>query len=104
MKRPHAVLLMSVTTFAGLTPILLQRDLQAQSLKLMAVSLGFGALFSTAVSLLLVPALCPVHDDAVTLRGRWRGRASPLAADGSRPGTECGGAVEDSLYGCRIAR
>jgi multidrug efflux pump subunit AcrB len=55
---PHrfrAILLTSVTTFAGLTPIILERSLQAQFLIPMAVSLGFGVLAATGITLLLVP-------------------------------------------------
>lgn len=71
--RFRAVLLTSRTTFAGLTPILLERSLQAQFLKPMAVSLGFGGMFSTFVSLLLVPTLYLVTDDVLALTKRLRG-------------------------------
>ena len=53
--RFRAILLTSLTTFAGLTPMLLERSIQAQFLIPMAVSLGFGVLFATVVTLLLVP-------------------------------------------------
>ena len=56
---PHrfrAIMLTSVTTFAGLTPILLERSLQAQFLIPMAISLGFGVLCATGITLLLIPA------------------------------------------------
>ena len=55
--RFRPILLTSLTTFAGLTPLLLERSLQAQFLIPMAISLAFGVLFATAITLLLVPAL-----------------------------------------------
>ncbi|MFP6737309.1 MAG: efflux RND transporter permease subunit, partial [Planctomycetota bacterium] len=53
--RFRPILLTSLTTFAGLTPLLLERSLQAKFLIPMAVSLGFGVLFATAISLVMVP-------------------------------------------------
>jgi multidrug efflux pump subunit AcrB len=54
-KRFRPVLLTSVTTFAGLTPLLLDSSTQAEFLKQMAISLGFGIVFATAITLILVP-------------------------------------------------
>lgn len=53
--RFRAIILTSLTTFAGLTPMLLERSLQAQFMIPMAVSLGFGVLFATIITLLLIP-------------------------------------------------
>ena len=53
--RFRPVLLTSITTFAGLTPLLLDFSTQAEFLKQMAISLGFGILFATIVTLLIVP-------------------------------------------------
>jgi len=53
--RFRPVLLTSVTTFAGLTPILLDGSQQAKWLKPMATSLGFGIVFATIITLLIVP-------------------------------------------------
>ena len=58
-RRFRPILLTSLTTFAGLTPMLLETDLQAQFLIPMAVSLGFGILFATAITLILVPCALP---------------------------------------------
>lgn len=55
-KRFRPILLTSLTTFAGLTPLILETSIQAQFLIPMAVSLAFGVLFATFISLLLVPA------------------------------------------------
>ena len=53
--RFRAVLLTSLTTFAGLTPVLLDTSRQASYLKPMATSLGIGILFATAITLIIVP-------------------------------------------------
>ncbi|MGL4711180.1 MAG: efflux RND transporter permease subunit, partial [Shewanella sp.] len=61
--RFRAIILTSLTTFVGLVPIILERSLQAQVVIPMATSLAFGILFSTVVTLILVPLLYIVLDD-----------------------------------------
>ena len=53
--RFRPVMLTSITTFAGLTPLLLDNSTQSEFLKPMAISLGFGILFATAITLIIVP-------------------------------------------------
>ena len=53
--RFRPVMLTSITTFAGLTPLLLDDSTQSQFLKQMAISLGFGILFATVITLIIVP-------------------------------------------------
>ncbi|MGV6826991.1 MAG: efflux RND transporter permease subunit [bacterium] len=67
-QRLRAVLLTSLTTIAGLTPLLFETSLQAQFLIPMAVSISFGLAFATLLVLLLVPALLGIHE---RLAGRW---------------------------------
>jgi multidrug efflux pump subunit AcrB len=67
--RFRAVILTSLTTFAGLTPMLLERSLQAQFLIPMAISLGFGVLFGTVITLLLVPCGYIILEDIKNLAG-----------------------------------
>ncbi|MBU2501395.1 efflux RND transporter permease subunit [bacterium] len=55
MRRFRPIMLTSATTFAGLTPLLLEKSLQAKFLIPMATSLGFGIVFSTVITLILVP-------------------------------------------------
>ncbi len=55
--RFRAIILTSLTTFVGLAPMLLEESTQARFLIPMAVSLAFGVLFATGVTLLLVPSL-----------------------------------------------
>ena len=59
--RFRPIMLTSVTTFFGVTPLILERSLQAQLVVPMAVSLGFGILFATAILMMLVPALTMLH-------------------------------------------
>ncbi len=54
-RRFRPIMLTSVTTFAGLLPLMMDRSLQAQFLIPMAVSLAFGVVFATIVTLYLVP-------------------------------------------------
>ena len=62
--RFRPILLTSLTTFAGLTPLLLEKSTQAQFLIPMAVSLGFGILYATFLSLLLIPVGYRILEDA----------------------------------------
>lgn len=56
-QRIRAILLTSLTTFFGLLPMLLETSLTAQMVMPMAVSLGFGILFATVITLFLIPCL-----------------------------------------------
>ncbi|SIS67030.1 efflux RND transporter permease subunit [Neptunomonas antarctica] len=60
--RLRAILLTSLTTFAGLTPLLLDDSSQAQFLIPMAVSLGFGILFATFTTLYALPIILSFQD------------------------------------------
>ncbi|RUO28706.1 acriflavin resistance protein [Aliidiomarina maris] len=61
--RFRAIVLTSLTTFAGLLPIVLERSMQAQLVIPMAISLAFGILFATVITLLLIPCLYIVLED-----------------------------------------
>jgi multidrug efflux pump subunit AcrB len=65
--RFRPVLLTSVTTVAGLFPLLLERSFQAQFLVPMAVSLCFGLMVATVLTLLYVPALYLIVQDITNL-------------------------------------
>ena len=62
-RRFRPILLTSLTTFFGLSPMIVETSVQAQFLIPMAISLGFGILFATGITLLLIPALYLVLDD-----------------------------------------
>jgi len=72
VRRFRAILLTSLTTFAGLTPLMLERSLQARFLIPMAVSLAFGVVFATFITLMLIPAGYMVLEDLRALPSRWR--------------------------------
>ncbi|MCA9511412.1 MAG: efflux RND transporter permease subunit, partial [Myxococcales bacterium] len=73
VARFRPIVLTSLTTFAGLAPMMRETSVSAQFLIPMAVSLGFGVLFGSAISLVLVPSLYLVFEDlregAAGLRG-----------------------------------
>jgi multidrug efflux pump subunit AcrB len=58
-------LLTSVTTIAGLFPLLLERSFQAQFLIPMVTSIAFGLGFATLLILLVVPSLLSIYEDAI---------------------------------------
>ena len=64
IRRFRPIVLTTVTTAGGLMPIISETSLQATYLIPMAVSLGFGIVFATALILFLVPCLYLVLEDA----------------------------------------
>jgi multidrug efflux pump subunit AcrB len=69
INRFRPILLTTLTTFGGLTPMIFETSRQARFLIPMAVSLGFGILFATLITLLLVPCLYLIVED---VRQVWR--------------------------------
>ncbi len=63
VRRFRPIILTTATTFGGLTPLIFETSLQAQYVIPMAISLGFGILFSTMIILVLVPCLYLILDD-----------------------------------------
>lgn len=76
-QRLRAVLLTSLTTIGGLTPLLFETSLQAQFLIPMAVSISFGLMFATMLVLLVIPAMLSVHESTVD---KISGRQAPQTA------------------------
>ena len=62
-QRFRPIMLTTLTTFFGLAPMILEKSRQAKFLIPMAISLGFGILFSTVIVLVLVPALYIILED-----------------------------------------
>ena len=62
VQRVRAVLLTSLTTIAGLTPLLFETSLQAQFLIPMATAIAFGLMFSTFLILLVIPAMLSIYE------------------------------------------
>ena len=67
VARFRPILLTSLTTFAGLLPVLFETSLQAQFLIPMATSLSFGVLFATFITLILVPSFYFIVEDFKSL-------------------------------------
>jgi multidrug efflux pump subunit AcrB len=85
VSRFRPVLLTSLTTFFGLMPMILEPSLQARFLIPMAISLGFGVLFATFITLVFVPVAYLILDD---IRQAVLGRSAPPQsnpASGQRP-------------------
>jgi multidrug efflux pump subunit AcrB len=74
VARFRAILLTSLTTFAGLTPLLLERSVQAKFMVPMAVSLGFGVVFATFITLMIVPVSYMIQEDIKKLAARVFGK------------------------------
>jgi len=62
-QRFRAIILTSFTTAAGLMPIMLETSVQAQYMIPMAISLSFGIIFATAITLFLIPSLYILQND-----------------------------------------
>ena len=67
IRRFRPIVLTTLTTFGGLTPIILETSRQAYYLIPMAISLGFGIIFATSIILVFVPCLYLIVDDVVSL-------------------------------------
>jgi multidrug efflux pump subunit AcrB len=71
-KRFRPIMLTSVTTFVGLLPLMLETSLQAQFLIPMAVSLGFGVVFATVITLYLIPCSLLMAEDCAWVLSRMK--------------------------------
>jgi multidrug efflux pump subunit AcrB len=67
VRRFRPILLTTVTTFGGLAPMIFETSRQARFMIPMAISLGYGILFATAITLLLVPSLYLILEDSSRL-------------------------------------
>ena len=84
VSRCRPIVLTSLTTFAGLTPLMLNTSVQAQFLVPMAVSLSFGVLSATLVTLLVVPSGYLVLADIVRLFHRLASAPHPAPVGAGR--------------------
>lgn len=89
VRRFRPVLLTTLTTFGGLAPMIFETSRQARYLIPMALSLGFGVLFATLITLILVPCIYIAVEDAGVLMGaksRFRRSSSVApAVEGDAP-------------------
>ena len=63
LRRYRPVLLTTLTTFGGLAPMIFETSRQARFMIPMAISLGFGIVFATVITLVLVPCLYLIIED-----------------------------------------
>ncbi len=84
--RFRPIILTSLTTFFGLMPLLLEKSTTAQFLIPMGISLGFGILFATAITLILVPTNILIGDDIRRMSGRAFGRLKNEASPSTQTG------------------
>ncbi|MEZ5383950.1 MAG: efflux RND transporter permease subunit [Prosthecobacter sp.] len=85
VRRFRPILLTTVTTFVGIMPMALETDIQARFLIPMAVSLGFGILFATFITLFLVPVIYLIMEDVGSLARRLLGMAPAAAPESGTP-------------------
>ncbi len=78
ISRFRPILLTSLTTFGGLAPIMLESSRQARFMIPMAISLGFGILFATLITLILVPCFYLTIEDVRTGKTARLTNAYPL--------------------------
>ena len=83
-RRFRPILLTSLTTFAGLAPMIFETSSQARFLVPMAIALGFGTLFSAPVVLVLPACLMTIQRKAAHALKQPLGETSPASADTSR--------------------
>jgi multidrug efflux pump subunit AcrB len=67
LRRFRPIILTALTTFFGLAPMIFEQSIQARFLVPMAISLGYGILFSTVVVLLLAPCLYTISLDIASV-------------------------------------
>lgn len=73
-RRFRAILLTSITTFIGVLPIIMETSLQAKIVIPMAVSLAFGVLFATVITLILIPCQYVALEDLKRVIRKVRGK------------------------------
>jgi len=83
IQRFRPILLTTATTFGGLAPMMFERALQARFMIPMAISLGFGIVFATVITLLLVPCLYMVIEDLGKLHGDVKGGWGKITGSGT---------------------
>ena len=85
IRRFRPIMLTTFTTFGGLAPMIFETSRQARFLIPMALSLGYGILFATAIILLLIPCLYMALEDIRRLARRLGGTPEPAPAEASAP-------------------
>lgn len=90
LRRFRPIMLTTLTTFGGLMPLIFENSLQAQYIIPVAISLGFGILFATAIILVLVPSMYLILEDIGTVFFPQTYGGGSLAEDHQRASTAMG--------------
>ncbi|WP_372916836.1 efflux RND transporter permease subunit [Salegentibacter sp.] len=78
--RFRAIFLTSVTTIAGMAPLLLEKSRQAQFLKPMAISISYGIAIATVLTLLLLPLLLSISNN-IKIGGKWLATGNRVSSE-----------------------
>ena len=104
VNRFRAILLTSLTTFFGLAPLMTESSFNAAFMKPMAVSLAFGVLFATFITLMLVPTAYMILDDIERLMRTLFGRTEPVDVEAPVPALpDVGTVVAEGNAAARVA-
>jgi multidrug efflux pump subunit AcrB len=85
MSRFRPILLTSLTTFGGLTPLLLEKSMQARFMVPMAISLAYGVVFATFITLVMIPAEYMILEDIKRVFNRLIGKKPAQDAEPEQP-------------------
>ena len=103
VNRFRAVLLTSLTTFVGLVPLMTSKSFDAAFMVPMAVSLAFGVLFATFITLMLVPTAYLILDDVQRTMRKLFGRTEPVDVEEPVETLPDANAVADGNATARVA-
>ncbi len=85
-QRLRPILLTTITTVLGLTPLMLERSFQAGFLIPMAISISFGLMSATALILMVLPCIIVIIDDLKAVSYHlWNGRPRPVGPHAADP-------------------
>ncbi|MEJ2158696.1 MAG: efflux RND transporter permease subunit [Desulfobacteraceae bacterium] len=85
IHRFRPIMLTTLTTFGGLAPMIFETSRQARFLIPMAISLGYGILFATVITLALVPAFYVIMDDVKRWASAIYSRRNPVRDEETAP-------------------
>lgn len=81
VRRFRPILLTTLTTFGGLAPMIFETSRQARFMIPMAISLGYGLVFATAITLVLVPSLYMILEDIQKLISNRSSQSRPASVN-----------------------
>ncbi len=87
-RRFRAIFLTTLSTVGGLTPLIMEQDLQAQVLIPMAISLAAGVFFATLLTLVLIPSLIAIFNDFRLLGHRLKHGNWPESRESVEPASD----------------